>query len=327
MHIITCITFSLLNWPLFNRVQPVRYFSTVLMTNLTLPSDLCGYVPRHTVAEWFQMEEVCGKNSITIRGSLHFMFHPTYANFRQTRYWLFPFCDVLQQILKSVSVSVRIKPIIHAPSKEYYRAIFTFCSQKDFLPLEKPFQSTFSACVFREAQRVHAIIDFSTRIASPASMTLSVNFPNGINMYIKKKHRCFSHVLHSYVKIHFSFPNYLQFWERRASNSFDLRKQGYISKIEFNHHKNVIRSRHSVTSLSYSGFISNLSWRNHWEKGYCSWTESQVVSASARRHMLNKLYNITIFKKIYYKTYWENIIFLFKYLFTMPHMTYRRLSG
>lgn len=119
-HFTSSITYLLLlDEPQFNTVNTCEVFlNSVLMTNLSLPSDLWDWVPRHAAAEWFQMEEVCSGKSFAIKGSPHFMFHPTQANLRQTGCWLFSFCDVLQQISKSFSVSVRIEPIIHASGKD-----------------------------------------------------------------------------------------------------------------------------------------------------------------------------------------------------------------
>lgn len=36
------------------------------MTNLTLPSDPQSQIPRHTVAEWFQMDGVCSRKGIAV---------------------------------------------------------------------------------------------------------------------------------------------------------------------------------------------------------------------------------------------------------------------
>lgn len=40
------------------------------MTNLALHSDPQSQIPRHTVAEWFQMDGVCGRKGVTVTSSL-----------------------------------------------------------------------------------------------------------------------------------------------------------------------------------------------------------------------------------------------------------------
>lgn len=40
------------------------------MINLALPSDPQSQIPRHTVADWFQMDGVCGRKGITVTSSL-----------------------------------------------------------------------------------------------------------------------------------------------------------------------------------------------------------------------------------------------------------------
>lgn len=64
-------------WTMSQQSSPRGIFlSTVLKANLSLPSDLHGSVPRHTVAEWFQMEEVWGWIIVTSHVSITFQVWP-----------------------------------------------------------------------------------------------------------------------------------------------------------------------------------------------------------------------------------------------------------
>ncbi len=175
------------------------------MTNLSLPSDPQSSVPRHTVAEWFQMEGVCGRRGVAVRAS-----SPQFQVSITFQAWPIPVKPETKEVMSidsdflvlcpnsPLTVSLRKKTvsIFHcdlfdwcrlADNQSHYlkqyqvlyvrEPIFLFLS-KSFIASVKviPIYVRCSVCL-RKGSESTLSNDFSPSYISPVPIAQSVNFP------------------------------------------------------------------------------------------------------------------------------------------------------